>query len=89
MLVLVFLPLQNVHNKKSWWDGIQVELKELEFELSGQNSVNFWSRERRFSSSSQGIQVWNNWVKMIEKRGEIQGKLDLAWFSEELAILGS
>ena len=30
--VLVFLPL---YNKKSWWDGIWVELQEQEFELSG------------------------------------------------------
>ena len=32
MLVLVFLSL---YNKNSQWNGIQVELKEPEFELSG------------------------------------------------------
>lgn len=54
----------------SWWNDIQVELKELGLELLNYYLVRV-------------IRVWVNQVKMIEKWAVIQGKLDSVWVSWE------
>ena len=70
----------------------RVKVQEPAFELSGWFSVNFWSRERTFSSVELGgirvirVRVKYNRVKMTEKWGVIQGKLDLLQVSEELEL---
>ena len=58
-----------------------MEVHEAEFEISGYISVKLLSEERKFTSGKRGIRV--NRVKMTEKWGEIQGKLDLVRVSGE------
>ena len=86
VLDVVFLLIKQKEEQMEWHPSGVLRSR---LWVIGVNSVIFWSREVKYKSSYRWIQIFRvevSQVKMTEKWGKIQGKLDLVWVSVEFEL---